>query len=72
MYELLKEALNDGIRRTVVITECNFAGMAIRRHTLMESWVSKFTAPDLDASSSEVAVEQMEIQYEDVRTEPLI
>lgn len=72
LYEMVREALMDGIRRTITVTECDFQGTPIRQHILDEAWASKFTAPDLDATSSEVAIESMEIQYEDMRTISLV
>jgi phage tail-like protein len=51
--------------------ECDYLGNPIRQHTCDECWSSKFSAPEFDASSSEVAIETVEIQYEDMRTEVL-
>jgi len=33
---------------------------------LVNAWVTKYTAPDLNASQSEVAIESVEIAYEEL------
>ena len=70
LYNWYKQALTDeNFRRTVTIIELDHSGNEIRRHTIYEAWASKFTPPELDASSSEVAIEAIEIQYEYMETE---
>ena len=70
MYEWYKEALMDeNFRRTVSIIELDHNGDEVRRHVLYEAWASKFTPPELDGSSSEVAIDTVEVQYEDFETE---
>lgn len=72
MYNLVKSALEDqNFRKTVVIIEKNRNGVAKRQWTVEEAWASKFTAPEYDASSSEVATESIEIQYEDLLAQVL-
>lgn len=36
------------------------------RWTLKEAWVAKYSGPDLNASASEVAIETMELAYEEL------
>jgi phage tail-like protein len=71
LYDLYREALTSGNRRTVTILHCDFAGQPVKQYVLDECWASKFTAPEFDGSSSEVAVETLELQYEDMRPEVL-
>ena len=69
MYNMIKDALEKtDFRKTITITEQNRLGKAIRQHVVTEAWASKFTAPEFDAESSEVATETIEIQYEDITT----
>ncbi len=37
-----------------------------RQWTLTNAWVTKYTAPDLDAKNSDVAIETVEIAYEEL------
>jgi len=70
MYTWYKEALsNPSFRKTVTIVELDAAGQEVRRHILYEAWASKFTRPEYDATSSEVAIDSIDIQYESVETE---
>lgn len=70
IYNWYKKALTDrDFRKTVTIIELDYAGEEARRHVLYEAWASKFTPPEYDATSSEVAVDQVEIQYEYSDTE---
>lgn len=65
LYQLFKDSMNNpNFRKTITITERDRLGNPRRTWTLYEAWVSKFTAPELDANSSEVAVESIEIQFE--------
>lgn len=59
----------DDFRKTVTVIETDHAGEEVRRHVLYEAWASKFTRPELDATSSEVAIDTIEIQYEYSETE---
>lgn len=70
LYNWYKQALsNANFRRTVTIVETDFAGNEVRRHVLYEAWASKFTRPEFDASSSEVAIDTIEIQCEFIDSE---
>jgi phage tail-like protein len=67
MYNMVKDSLESSdFRDTITIIEQNRNGKAIRQWQATEAWASKFTAPEYDAESSEVATEQIEIQYEDL------
>ncbi len=37
-----------------------------RQWTLTNAWVTKYTAPDLDAKNSDVAIETVELAYEEL------
>jgi phage tail-like protein len=67
MYNMVKEALTStNFRKNITIVEQNRHGRAIRQWSLTECWASKFSVPELDAESSEVSTESIEIQYEDI------
>lgn len=71
-YNYVKKALEDpDFREDIFITEQNRQGVAKRQFKCTEAWASKFTAPEYDATSSEVATETIEIQYEDLLPETL-
>lgn len=70
MYNWYKQVLQDeNFRKTVTIIEEDYAGNEVKRHVLYEAWASKFTRPEYDASTSEVAIETIEIQCEQIVTE---
>lgn len=72
LYNLVKSALDDvDFRQDITIVEQDRHGTAKRQWKVSECWASKFTAPEYDASSSEVATETIEIQYEDIVGEVL-
>lgn len=72
MYNMVKAALEDtDFRKTVTVIEQNRQGKAIRQWQATEAWASKITAPEYDAESSEVATEQIELQYEDLLAKKL-
>ena len=69
VYELqnrIEDESLDTPRFTITVTEMDYAGSPIKSYTLKNAWVSKVTAPEFDASSSDVAIETMEVQYEDI------
>jgi len=53
-----------GNRKPISIVQQNEAREEVKRWDLFEAWPSKFTAPEFDASSSENAVETVEMQHE--------
>ena len=72
LYNMVKSALEDvNFRTDITIVEQDRHGNAKRQWKVFEAWASKFTAPEYDASSSEVATESIEIQYEDLTGEVL-
>lgn len=68
-----RSALTDSaVRKTVTIIEKNHAGIPVRQHTLKECWASRFARPTYDATSSEVAIDTIELEYEGIETSPRI
>lgn len=60
-----KHALtNPNFRNTVIIEILNRFGEAKRTYKLAEAWVSKWEGSDLDASSDDVAIEKITLQFE--------
>ena len=53
-----------GNRKSISILQQDEAREIVKRWDLFEAWPSKFTAPEFDASSSENAVETVEMQHE--------
>ena len=62
---LLKQTLtNPSMRNTVIFEQLNRYGEAVRTYKLAEAWVSKWEGSDADASSDDVAIEKLTIQFE--------
>lgn len=60
-----KKVLTDpNVRNTVIIEILDRFGNAKRTYKLAEAWVSKWEGSDLDASSDDVAIEKMTLQFE--------
>ena len=53
-----------GNRKSLSIIQQNEMREEVKRWQIFDAWPSKFTAPELDASSSDTAVESIEIQHE--------
>ena len=53
-----------GNRKSISVIQQNEAQEEVKRWQVFDAWPSKFTAPELDASSSDTAVESVEIQHE--------
>lgn len=62
---LYKKVLTDPeIRNTVIIEILDRFGEAKRTYKLAEAWVSKWEGSDLDATSDDVAIEKLTLQFE--------
>ena len=62
---LLKQTLtNPNMRNTVIFEHLNRFGETVRTYKLAEAWVSKWEGSDADASSDDVAIEKLTIQFE--------
>ncbi len=53
-----------GNRKSISIIQQDEKREEVKRWQIFDAWPSKFTAPELDASSSDNAVESVEIQHE--------
>jgi len=63
--KLLKSALTDAnARNTVIFEQLDRFGATVRTYKLAEAWVSKWEGSDADASSNDVAIEKITIQFE--------
>lgn len=63
--KLLQKTLTDPkMRKTIIIEHLDRYGKAARTYKLAEAWVSKWESSDLDASSDDVAIEKLTIQFE--------
>jgi phage tail-like protein len=51
-------------RKTITITALDDAGEAAASWQVINAWPMKYTAPDFNATSSEVAIEALEIAHE--------
>jgi phage tail-like protein len=62
---LYKKVLtNPDIRNTLIIEILDRFGNTKRTYKLAEAWVSKWEGSDLDASSDDVAIEKLTVQFE--------
>lgn len=62
---LYKKVLTDSnIRNTVIIEILDRFGNTKRTYKLAEAWVSKWEGSDLDATSDDVAIEKLTLQFE--------
>lgn len=51
-------------RKTITITALDEAGEPAASWQVIEAWPTKYTAPDFNATASEVAIESLEIAHE--------
>lgn len=64
-HNLLKKTLtNPSMRNTIIFEQLNRYGETVRTYKLAEAWVSKWEGSDADASSDDVAIEKLTIQFE--------
>lgn len=52
------------LRKSMVIEACNESGELIASYRVINGWVTKFEAPDLNAESNETGIETIELSYE--------
>lgn len=64
-YNQVQDNLENS-RKTVIIQVHSPSGAVIRTITLYRAWPSKISFNDLDADGSEIYLEMLEIQYEDL------
>lgn len=67
LYKWMKEVEGGTInRKTVVISLHDDKQKEIAKWTVISAWPAKYTAPDFNATSNEVAVETLELAHEGV------
>ena len=65
LYEWMKAGLEGDVeRKTLTITLLDIAGSPAASWQIINAWPVKYTAPDFNATSSEVAIESLEIAHE--------
>lgn len=64
MLEQLKVIQNPEFRTTIIIQLMDRFGSVQRTWKLAEAWISKWEGSDLDATSDDVAIETITVQYE--------
>lgn len=65
MQDLLKTTLtNPSFRNTIIFEQLNRFGETVRTYKLAEAWVSNWENSDADATSDDVAIETITIQFE--------
>ncbi|MEI7025318.1 phage tail protein [Paenibacillus sp. y28] len=65
MYEWLQECIQGTVsRKTVTIIAINEEGEDVATWQVIEAWPAKYTAPDFNATASEVAIELLELAHE--------
>jgi len=71
-FEWIKSSLNNSgpdpgsanFRRSMTIEFCNEPGEVISSYRLINGWVTKMNAPDLNATAAGVAFDSIELGYE--------
>ncbi len=65
LYDWLASGLQGAVeRKTVTITLNNDSQAAAASWQVINAWPTKYTAPDLNATASEIAIETLEIAHE--------
>ena len=65
LYEWMTAGLEGDVeRKTLTITLLDIAGSPAASWQSINAWPVKYTAPDFNATSSEVAIESLEIAHE--------
>lgn len=65
IYEWMIEGVNGAVqRKTITITLLDETEAAVASWQVINAWPTKYTAPDFNATSSEIAIESLEIAHE--------
>ena len=65
LYECIAEGVNGAVqRKTITITLLDEEETPAASWQVINAWPTKYTAPDFNATSSEVAIETLEIAHE--------
>jgi phage tail-like protein len=52
------------LRKSMVLEVCNESGELIASYRMINAWVTKFEAPELNAKSNDMAIDTLELSYE--------
>lgn len=70
LYDWLDEGVTGEVnRKTITITLLDATKTAVTSWRVINAWPIKYTAPDFNATSSEVAIESLEIAHEGMTRE---
>ena len=70
LYDWLNEGVTGEVnRKTITITLLDATEKAVASWRVINAWPLRYTAPDFNATSSEVAVETLEIAHEGMTRE---
>lgn len=61
---LRRNLTNPNLRSTVIFEQLDRFGRPVKTYKLAEAWVSKWEGSDADATSGDVAIEKITIQFE--------
>lgn len=65
LYEWMYTGVEKDVdRKTVTITLLDIAGEPAASWQVINAWPTKYTAPDFNATSSEIAIESLELAHE--------
>lgn len=67
MWDWIYEGIDDATevhRTTITITLLDQTGTAVASWQVINAWPMKYTAPDLSATASEIAIESLEVVHE--------
>ncbi|MDO4540881.1 MAG: phage tail protein [Syntrophomonadaceae bacterium] len=65
LYEWLISGVEGPVdRKTITLTALDESGEATASWQIIQAWPMKYTAPDFSATSSEIAIESIEIAHE--------
>lgn len=65
LYEWITAGIEAAVeRKTITVTVLDEAGEAAASWQVINAWPTKYTAPDFNATASEVAIESLEIAHE--------
>lgn len=65
IYDWMIEGVNGPVqRKTITITLLDEAEAPVASWQVINAWPTKYTAPDFNATSSEIAIESLEIAHE--------
>lgn len=68
LYKWMEDCINGTVtRKTVTIIAINEKGEDVSTWTVSEAWPMKYTAPDWNATASEVGIESMELAHEGMK-----